>query len=51
MGDQEDKYFMLTSIPEMNFRTCGWRGLFVETSDSEGDRIYDDTYTFKYVYE
>lgn len=48
-GGQEDKYFMLTSIPMMDFRTCGWRGVFVEMSDAEGDRNYDDEYNFKFI--
>ncbi len=40
-GDQEDKYFMLTSLREMNFFNCGWVGVFVETSFSAGDRSYE----------
>lgn len=51
MGGQEDKYFMLTSIPSMEFYNCGWRGMFVEMSDTEGDRNYDDTHLFKYINE
>jgi len=53
-GGQENKYFMLTSIREMNFATCGWVGVFVETSFSAGDRSYagatDPTFlNFKYI--
>ena len=39
-GDQENKYFMLTSIRQMDFFNCGWQGVFVETSYSAGDRSY-----------
>ncbi len=48
-GGQEDKYFMMTSLRAMNFRTSGWQGVFVETSDADGDRAYDDTFEFKYI--
>ncbi len=53
-GNQENKYFMLTSIREMNFGNCGWQGVFVETSYSAGDRSYagatDPTFlNFKYI--
>lgn len=53
-GDQEDKYFMLTSIRGMNFFNCGWVGVFVETSRAAGDRAYsgatDPTFlNFKYL--
>lgn len=53
-GGQQNKYFMLTSIREMNFGNCGWVGVFVETSYSAGDRSYegagDETITnFKYI--
>jgi hypothetical protein len=53
-GDQDNKYFMLTSIREMNFGNCGWVGVFVETSYSAGDRLYsgatDPTFlNFKYI--
>jgi hypothetical protein len=47
-GDQDDKFFMLTSY-FIDFRTCGWRGVFVETSDMDGDRVYTDTHEFKYI--
>jgi len=39
-GNQENKYFMLTSIRGMNFGNCGWTGVFVETSYGPGDRLY-----------
>ena len=53
-GNQENKYFMLTSIRDMNFANCGWVGVFVETSFSAGDRSYagatDPTFlNFKYI--
>lgn len=48
-GDQDDKKFMLTSFRNMDFRTCGWTGVFVETSDADGDRNYDDDFEFKYI--
>lgn len=53
-GNQEDKYFMLTSFNGMDFKTCGWRGVFVETSYGAGDRSYsgatDPTFlNFKYL--
>jgi hypothetical protein len=48
-GDQEDKYFMMTRLGMLNIMTCGWQGVFVETSDSEGDRNYDDTFEFKFI--
>lgn len=48
-GDQENKKFMLTSFRNMDFRLCGWNGVFVETSDADGDRYYDDTHTFKFI--
>jgi len=53
-GNQENKYFMLTSFREMNFGNCGWVGVFVETSYSAGDRSYsgatDSTFlNFKYL--
>jgi hypothetical protein len=53
-GDQEEKYFMLTSIRGMNFFNCGWVGVFVETSTGAGDRAYsgatDSTFlNFKYL--
>ena len=53
-GDQDNKYFMLTSIREMNFGNCGWVGVFVETSYSAGDRLYsgatDPTFlSFKFI--
>jgi len=53
-GNQENKYFMLTSFREMNFGNCGWVGVFVETSYSAGDRSYagatDSTFlNFKYI--
>lgn len=44
-----DKFFMLTSMRDLNFRTCGWAGVFVETSDADGDRNYDDELEFKYI--
>jgi hypothetical protein len=47
--DEGDKHFMLTSMRGMNFRTCGWQGVFVETSDLDGDRAYDDPHEFKYI--
>ena len=48
-GDQEDKYFMMTRLGMLNIMTCGWQGVFVETSDMDGDRSYDDDYSFKYI--
>ncbi len=53
-GNQENKYFMLTSIRGMNFSNCGWVGVFVETSYGAGDRLYsgatDATFlNFKYL--
>ena len=48
-GDQEDKYFMMTRLGMLNIMTCGWQGVFVETSDMDGDRNYDDTYSFKFI--
>ncbi len=53
-GGQENKYFMLTSIRDMNFGNCGWVGVFVETSNGAGDRSYagatDPTFlNFKYI--
>ncbi len=49
-GDQENKYFMLTSFREMNFGNCGWQGVFVETSYSAGDRTYNSSLlNFKYI--
>jgi hypothetical protein len=53
-GDQDAKYFMMTSIRQMNFYNCGWTGVFVETSTGAGDRSYagatDPTFlTFKYI--
>jgi len=50
-GGQENKKFMLTSFRNMNFANCGWNGVFVETSDADGDRNYDDTFEFKYIQE
>jgi hypothetical protein len=47
--DQTDKYFMMTSLRNLNFRNCGWQGVFVETSDADGDRVYTDTFEFKYI--
>lgn len=47
---QETKWFMLTSFRAMDFYKCGWQGVFVETSDLDGDRNYDDTYLFSYIY-
>lgn len=49
-GGQEAKWFMLTSFRNMDFYKCGWQGVFVEMSDSDGDRYYDDTYLFSYIY-
>lgn len=50
-GDQEDKKFMLTSFRNMDFRTCGWSGVFVENSSTDGDRDYTDDFSFKYIQE
>jgi hypothetical protein len=55
-GDQDDKYFMLTSFTGMNLANCGWHGVFVETSFSAGDRSYAGASdpavtTFKYIQE
>jgi len=50
-GGQEVKKFMLTSFRNMNFSNCGWNGVFVETSDADGDRNYDDEFSFKYIQE
>lgn len=50
-GGQEEKYFMLTSFTGMNFRDCGWHGVFVETSSGAGNRIYSDQWEFKYIQE
>lgn len=47
--NQGDKYFMLTSFKNMNFRTCGWNGVFVEMSSGDGDRSYDDEFNFRYI--
>jgi hypothetical protein len=44
-----DKWFMMTSMRSLNFRTCGGQYVFVETSDLDGDRDYEDTFTFKYI--
>lgn len=49
-GGQENKWFMLTGFRQMDFYKCGWQGIFVETSDMDGDRSYDDEYTFSYIY-
>lgn len=49
-GGQETKWFMLTSFRGMDFYKCGWQGVFVETSDLDGDRSYDDDYIFSYIY-
>lgn len=46
---QGNKYFMLTSFTGMNFMNCGWRGVLVEISSGDGDRIYTDTFSFKYI--
>lgn len=48
-ASEGDKQFMLTSFRNMNLRTCGWLGVFVEMSDLDGDRNYDDTFSFKYI--
>jgi len=47
--DETNKYWMLTSLRDLNFRTCGWAGVLVETSSADGDRIYTDTFEFKYI--
>lgn len=49
-GGQETKWFMLTSFRGMDFYKCGWQGVFVEMSDMDGDRVYTDTYEFKFIY-
>lgn len=49
-GDESDKYFMKVSY-SMDFRTCGWAGVFIENSSGDGDRIYTDTFAFKYITE
>lgn len=48
-ADEGDKYYMLTSMRGLNFRTCGWQGVFVEMSSAAGDKIYTDTFNFKYI--
>lgn len=53
-GDQEEKKFMLTSFRGMDFYKCGWQGVFVETSEEDGDRVYtglENAFTFKYIQE
>jgi hypothetical protein len=50
-GGQETKKFMLTSFRNMDFRTCGWSGVFVETSSVNGDRDYSDPFEFRYLQE
>lgn len=49
-GGQETKWFMMTGFRGMDFYKCGWQGVFVETSDLDGDRSYDDDYLFSYIY-
>lgn len=49
-GDESAKYFVLNSY-SMDFRTCGWAGVFIENSSGDGDRIYTDTHEFKYLTE
>jgi len=48
-ANEGDKFFMLTSLRDLNFRTCGWAGVFVETSDFDGDRVYTDDFEFKFI--
>lgn len=48
-ANEADKYFMLTSFRNMNFYNCGWIGVFVEMSDTDGDRNYEHEWTFKYI--
>ena len=48
-ANEGDKFFMLTSLRDLNFRTCGWSGVFVETSDFDGDRVYTDDFEFKFI--
>ncbi len=48
-GDQENKYFMLTSFRGMDFYLCGWNGVFVEMSSGDGDKVYTDTWNFKFI--
>lgn len=40
---------MLTSFRGMNFANCGWQGVLVEMSSGDGDRLYTDTFSFKYI--
>jgi len=47
--DEGDKYFMLTGFRDMNFANCGWKGVMVEMSSGDGDRIYTDDFEFKYI--
>lgn len=48
-AEETDKWFMLTSLKFLDFYNCGWAGVFVEMSDMDGDRSYDDDYEFKYI--
>jgi hypothetical protein len=47
-GNQDAKYFMMTRC-SIDFRTCGWSAIFVETSSSDGDRVVSADHEFKYI--
>lgn len=53
-GGQDDKKFRLPSFKGMDFYKCGWNGVFVETSEVDGDRVYsgaENAFSFKYIQE
>lgn len=47
--EEAEKHFMLTSFRDMNFRTASFTGVFVETSDDDLDRDYNDDYNLKII--